>query len=290
MKYFYQISPTHFGWGFGYGFFSNYRVCLEHLIVHHESSGIDTPYLNWGNTTWVNGFNPFESKVCKLDENPFDFWFDQQIPSEIDTVFKCEDRRRPDIIDHAQHYFNNPKELKRQQDIDKLYNKPKPRIIDKINYLYEKEFSNHTVLGVVARGSEYNEHHPMYGVFDIDDYIKAIRKILIDNPQIDKLFLVSEESDYINELYKAFPNSYYVPDVFRRTDETLEYINRIHCWCNVSKKRTDHCKKLGEEVIVQVKLLGKCNYLFGRNCGLLAGAVLWNENLKDVFVLKKEHA
>lgn len=35
-----------------------------------------------------------------------------------------------------------------------------------------------------------------------------------------------------------------------------------------------------------IKLLGKCDYLFGRHCGLIAGAVLWNENIKDVIIIK----
>jgi hypothetical protein len=52
---------------------------------------------------------------------------------------------------------------------------------------------------------------------------------------------------------------------------------------NVSTKRNDHCKLLGEETIIQTKLLGKCDYLFGRLSGVFAGAVLWNENIKKVF-------
>jgi hypothetical protein len=109
------------------------------------------------------------------------------------------------------------------------------------------------------------------------------QKILLENPEITKLFIVSEDMNYINELHKAFPDSYFIPNVFRRTDETDEYINRVHCWPNVSTKRPDHCKLLGEETIIQTKLLGKCDYLFGRLSGVFAGAVLWNENIKKVF-------
>jgi hypothetical protein len=285
MNSFYNISPTNHGWGFGYGFFSNYRICLEQLILHYESGGIEIPYINWGKTTWVEGFNPFESEVCNSNENPFNWWFDQQIPDLSDNIKYCRSSPRPDIIDHAQHYFNKPNELNRQQLVDKLYIKPKVHIINEINRIYEKEFIGHVVLGVMARGSEYNFRHPMYGIFEIKDYIKEIEKTLKKYPEITKIFIVSEESEYVDEIAKAFPNSYYMPDAFRRTDETMEYVNRVHCWCNVSTKRENHCQKLGEEVIIQTKLLGKSNYLFGRFCGILAGAVLWNENLKNVIVL-----
>jgi hypothetical protein len=63
----------------------------------------------------------------------------------------------------------------------------------------------------------------------------------------------------------------------------MEYINHVHCWPNVSNKRADHCKLLGEETIIQAKLLGKCDYLFGRLSGVFTGAVLWNDNLKQIF-------
>ena len=283
MTNFYKIAPTNHGWGYGYGFFSNYRICLEQLIRHHETGGVGVPYIDWGQTTWVEGFNPFESTTLIPNGNPFDFWFDQQIPTFEDSVTFCNNGPIPDLIDHGKHYFDEPDKLKRQQIIDKLYIKPKEYILDKISEIYEKEFKGHVVLGVMARGTEYNLHHPMYGVFDVNDYIREINKILSENPQITKLFIVSEDMEYINALSEAFPLSYFVPNVFRRTDETMEYINRVHCWSNVSTKRENHCKLLGEETIIQTTLLGKSDYLFGRLSGVLAGAVLWGENIKQVF-------
>jgi hypothetical protein len=279
----YQIEPVNHGWGFGYGFFSNYRICLEQLIHHHETNGIGKPYIDWSRTTWVEGFNPFESRTLIPNGNPFDFWFDQHIPREGDSVVKCTNGPRPDLIDHGKHYFDEPNQLLRQQTIDKLYIKPKQFILDKIEDIFDKEFNGHVVLGVMARGTEYNLHHPMYGVFNVNDYIAEIRKILEENKEITKLFIVSEDMEYVEALTQAFPNSYFIENVFRRTDETMEYINRVHCWPNVSTKRENHCQLLGEEVIIQTKLLGKCDYLFGRLSGIFAGAILWNENIKQIY-------
>ena len=285
MKTYSLITPTKHGWHYGYGFFSNYRICLEELIHHHESGSVETPYISWANTTWVEEINPFENKLGPSDINPFDFWFEQPIINSDDVVKNNEypPHQYGTIIDHAQHYFDNPIELNRQQSIDKLYIKPKQYILDKIDEIYEKEFKGHVVLALMARGTEYNLHHPMYGVFGVEDYIKEVSKILEENPEITKLFIVSEDMEYIDALTKAFPNSYYMPNVFRRTDETMEYINHVHCWPNVSKKREDHCRLLGEEVIIQAKLMGKSDYLFGRLSGMLAGGVLWSENIKKVF-------
>ena len=297
MKKYYSISPIFNPNGIGSGFFSNYRIVLEKLINFNKSSNGLTPYINWANTTFVDGFNPIIENgnviggdmVIDDTNNPFDLWFEQENPYSLnvpldDIIISPIDRTMG--IDHAKNYFDEPEQLKRQQDIDKLYIKPKQYILDKINEIYERELKGHVVLGVMARGSEYNFWHGnIYGVFGVEDYIREIKKILEAKPEITKILIVSDETDYVNGLHEAFPSSYFIPDIFRRTDETIEYINRVPCWMNVSTKRVDHCKLLGEETIIQTKLLGKCDYLFGRKCGILAGAILWNENIKELITL-----
>jgi hypothetical protein len=296
MKKYYSISPIFNPGGIGSGFFSNYRIVLEKLINFDKNPNGMVPYVNWANTTFVDGFNPIIENgyviggdmVIDDTNNPFNLWFDQENPYNLNTQLDniiISPIERTMNIDHTKHYFNDT-ELLKQQEVDRKYIKPKQYILDKIDEIYEKEFKGHVVLGIMARGSEYNHWHgDIYGVFGSDDYIKKIKEILDNNPEITKLFIVSDETDYVNAIHKAFPSSYFMPNVFRRTDETDEYINRVPCWMNVSTKRNDHCKLLGEETIIQTKLLGKCDYLFGRKCGVLSGAVLWNENIKELITL-----
>ncbi len=281
-KKFLKITPTNFGWGYGYGFFSNYRVCLQQLISNHNSNQL-IPYIDWRNTTWVEGIDPMISKKKpKNQENPFDYWFEQEIPEENDKIKLSKEKINADIIDHSLNYFSDDR-LLIQQEVDRLYIKPKKFILDKIGSIYEQEFKSEVVLGVMARGCEYNLHHPFYGVFGIDEYIKEVKKILLDKPDITKLFIVSEDSHYIEKFKSEFESVYFLDNVFRRTDETEEYMNKCHHWCNISKKRDEHTKLLGEEVIIQTKLLGMCDYLIGRNSGIFCGAILWNENIKEIF-------
>ena len=105
---YYNISPLGFNptWKYGYGFFSNYRICLDLLINYHmnETKNI-IPYINWGKTTWVENFNPEIDEICHSNENPFDWWFEQEIPTENDNIihFNC-----PGLtINHALNYFND---------------------------------------------------------------------------------------------------------------------------------------------------------------------------------------
>lgn len=286
MKAAYKITPTRHGWGYGYGFFSNYRICLEQLMIFDQrNENLLFPYIDWSGTTFVEGFNPFKNTVIEHDYNPFNDWFEQTMPAEEIKIIECNIPSNPEILDHAKHYFDETQKLKWQQIIDRKYIKPKQFLIDRVEDIWKNKLSGHVVLGVMARGTEYNLHHPMYGIFDVTDYIAEIKKILRSNNHITKLFIVSEDQDYVDKISSAFPDSYYIEDVFRRTDETDEYINTVHCWPNVSTKRKNHCKLLGEETITQAKLLGKCDYLLGRMSGVFAGSILWNTNLKQVFKL-----
>ncbi len=283
MKTFYKISPLQQPYAYGSGFFSNYRICLEKMmLMQTKNTSKAIPYIDWSHTLWIDGWNPIETMTPPVDYNPFDFWFEQEIPTIGDNIIDGQ-WEIPFIIDHTKDYFNNKTELDAQKLFDEKYFIVKKEIVDKIDAIYESELKDEIVLGVMARGCEYNHYHPNYGIFEIDDYIREIKKILKKYPEITKLFLVSEDGSYIEKLSKEFPNSYFVPDVFRRTDETMKHMNNIFFWPNISSKRDNQNKLLGEEVIIQTKLLGKCDYLFGRHTGVLAGAILWSKNIKQLF-------
>lgn len=269
---------------FGSGFFSNYRIILESLILNDENMG-GIPYVDWSETAWVEGFNPFNGDVLVKNENPFDYWFDQKIPTNTDVIHNPINQNRHTLINHAYDYFYDIPNLEKQREINNKYLKIKQPILDKIDEIYKNELSGHTVLGVIARGCEFFHHHPQYGNFTIYDYINSIKQILEKNTEITKLFLVSEDLNYIKLLKENFPNSYFIPNVFRRTDETLDYMNRVFLWPNVDTKRPQQNKLLGEETIIQTKLLGKCDYLFGMHSGVFAGAALWGEKIKQIYKL-----
>lgn len=295
-KTFYSISPICELNGIGSGFFSNYRRCLDKLIDFHQMNRTETVYINWANTTFVEEFNPIShyGKIIggemPIDDsnNPFNHWFEQENPYELNVPVNniiISSMEMSHNINHCVDYFNEPS-LELQQLVDRKYIKIKDNIQQKIDSIYQQHFDGHTVLGVMLRGSEFDYWHgDLYGYQSIKSYILAIKKILLGNPQITKLFIVSDETEYVNKTSDTFPSSYFIPNIFRRTDETDEYIIRVGCWMNVSKKRENHCRLLGEETIIQTKLLSKCDYLFGRHCGIIAGAVLWNENIKKIFRL-----
>lgn len=286
MKTYIEFNPCVATKSFGSGFFSNYRVVLDLLMANEEHMDAK-PYINWSDTVWVDGFNPYCNILPPKKYNPFDLWFDQEIPLDSDIIKQPQIIISHTQIDHKLDYFNDKVSLQKQRATEMKYIKLKDNLKIKIDEIFDKEFKGNTTLGIVARGCEFSHYHSEYGVFTIQDYIREIKSILSKNKQINKLFFVSEDSGYIQALKDAFViyDHYYLPDAFRRTDESLDYMKKICLWPNVSDKRENQNKLLGEEVIIQTKLLGKCDYLFGSHNGIFAGAVLWGDNIKDIYKL-----
>ena len=81
---------------------------------------------------------------------------------------------------------------------------------------------------------------------------------------------------------KEFNNIVYM-DVFRRTDEDVEYCNHSSTWYYETPRRDFHGKILGDECLSQAMLLGMTDYLVCKICGTSSGAMFFSKNIKDVY-------
>jgi len=72
-------------------------------------------------------------------------------------------------------------------------------------------------------------------------------------------------------------------DVFRRTDENVEYCKMHGEWVYENPKRENHGKILGEECLIQSMLLGMCGYMVCKQCGTSSGAIFFQKKLKEVY-------
>jgi hypothetical protein len=291
-KIFYNISPN-IRDNYGSGFFANYRISLSKLISFHNQNIDGIPYVNWSRTLFVEGFtcdptypeclekNPKESSY-----NPFDFWFEQQIPNSHDKILNFEHNILSGIINHSKNYWKESG-LDIQRVVDNLYIKPKRHLIENINNTYKNYFEGGEILGVVARSTEYQTFHKEYGFFTPENYIRTIEKILSMNNEIKKIFIVCEDLEFLLQIKNHFNSiSFYLENVYRRTDEPYSYVNKTICWPNFSNRRENHCRLLGEETIIQTKLLGQCDYLVGGHSGVMSGAILWGEKIKNFYLMK----
>jgi len=270
--------PTHGG-----GFFSNYFCALAMTMICDQSKLI--PYVDFSNTAFVENYNPyFDGPPPKDAENPWDWWFEQDHPTETDTVTPIEFNLQP---------FQQDKDIWKRDDlphariIAKKYFHVRLHILKQVDEHYEKLIKGKITLGVMARGCEMNTYHSEYGTFTLESWFNHIPEILADHPEINSIFLVTEDSHYIPKFLEKFPNTVYLDGVFRRTTQTLNQMINIPLWPCFDSARENHCRLLGEECLIQAMLLGRCDYMLIRQCGTALGATLYaTDNLKDVIYVK----
>jgi hypothetical protein len=269
--------PTHGG-----GFFSNY-FCMLAMTMTCDQRNLK-PYIDLSNTAFVEHYNPYKDPPPVNPENPWDWWFEQDHPTESDTIIPIEFNLQP---------FNQDKDIWKRPDlpfarsIAKKYFHVRPHILKRVDDHYEELLKGKVTLGVMARGCEMNTYHSEFGVFTIESWLNQIPEILALHPEINSIFLVTEDSHFIPDFVDKFLNTVYLKDVFRRTTETLSQMVNIPLWPCFSSARENHCRLLGEECLIQAMLLGRCDYMLIRQCGTALGASLYaTESLKDVIYVK----
>jgi hypothetical protein len=263
----------------GCGFFGNYFVVLSMIMTCHQRKL--KPYVNLNKTAFAEGYNLKEGAPVNA-ENPWNWWFDQEIPSEDDNII-------PIKFDTGGHFSHSTRFWKRNdipymRNIVDTYIHIKPHILKQVDEYYDEYLKNHIILGVMARGLEMNIIHPEYGNQTIETWINSTKNILNKYSETDLIFLMTEDSNYIPIYLKEFPNTFYLKNVYRRTTEKLEdFIKFPPLYCIVNTRK-NHSRLLGEECLIQALLLSKCNYLLIKQCGTSSAAILFaNNNLKNVF-------
>lgn len=273
----------------GGGFFTNYFYMLGFIRDADEMNL--KPYVNLNNTAFIEDFNPYDKNGHLYSEETYRNYLPKDPPNTWEWWFEQEALKNDDIIINIpnNYSFNQNTKLWKRPDIpyfrkiaDK-YIHIRQHILNQIDEYYDLFLKNHIILGVMARGCEMNLTHPEYGNQTIETYIQGTTNILKDHPEIDLIFLVTEDSNYIPIFLNKFPNTQYLKNVFRRTTETIEYMNQYKFWPNLNSSRKNHRRLLGEECLVQALLLSKCDYLLVKQCGTSSAAIFYsNENLKDV--------
>ena len=271
----------------GGGFFSNFFVSLS-LALDAEKDNL-IPYVILDKTIFT------KYSDYKGDANSWNWWFDQEIPDSNDTIIKLNYVNDNNFIYFPPPFYYNAVDKSEvfskkwnRAEVDKSilffnkYFKIKKHILQQTEDFYQKYLNGKVNLGVMARGTEFNLLHPQYGNQSVHDYINTVRDILKKQPEIDNIFLVTEDNDYVNLFKNTFDNVL-VMDVFRRTTQSLEYCKYHWEWPYQGNPRPNHTKILGDECLSQTLILGKCDYLICKENSMSAGALFFKENIKNVY-------
>jgi len=124
---------------------------------------------------------------------------------------------------------------------------------------------NQRTLGVHFRGQELRRarSHPMPMSIKQAKYLIAKE---LESGRFDKVFVVTEGSNYLRRLTKAFPNKIVFSDSFR-----TRYFNAY-----TTSLRPQHYYKLGLEILTDMVLLSKCGGLISASSNVSEMSILLN--------------
>jgi hypothetical protein len=172
-------------------------------------------------------------------------------------------------------YPNNFVELK-----EKFYNsfKLKTYLKELLDNYYDKNIKSKVTLGVQVRLTDMKHYH---NVSPVEKYIEKINQILNERPEIEQIFLATDDSLVIKQIQDniKIPVIYYV-DMFRANEENPH----LHPYDRFVGPRENHKYQLGVECIQEIFTLAKCDYLLKADVSSVSIiASILSENIKLVY-------
>ncbi len=231
---------------------------------------------DYGNELWNQYFEP----VMELSYHSLQQYLDEE--SETKTLHKLTStdaikisEEHPDSIysfPFGRWRFENLGDLdtwyadqrKKGRETMKKYIKPKAHIIKKIDAFYQKHLQGCFVLGIHIRGTDLHyapavspaEYFP-----HIDGWIKK-------EPSL-KIFLATDQAQYISVFEKRYGKKVVYSDSFRSDNATAPF----------QRKELSPYKK-GEDVLLDILLLSKSDFLIKGSSNVGEMALYFNEKLE----------
>lgn len=267
---FIKISPNHEI--AGVGFAGNIFIILSSLS---HVNGDDRLYVDMETNECICT----EKNVYLHDtNNSWEYFFDQ-ISIATDEPVNIMNS----LISGNLTYQNRDMYMYPQNFIDlkeKFYRnfKLKPYLTTILNDYYNKNIKGKITLGVQVRLTDMRHHH---NASPVDSYITKINQILLERPEIEQIFLATDDSLVIDALKLAIKIPILTHDDMFRADSINNHYDphaRLH------DSRELHRYKLGVECVKEIFTLTKCNYLLKADISSISiVASILSENIKQVY-------
>lgn len=163
---------------------------------------------------------------------------------------------------------------------DKFYKsfQLKTYIKEIIQNFYSEKMLGTKTLGVQIRLTDMKKHRNVSG---LESYMNRINQILKDNPEIEQIFVSTDDNEVITTMEKIIPKKIiYYPDMFR-ADKSNPH---LYPYDRYNSSRQYHKYKLALEGMLEIFTLTKCDYLLKADVSALSMvATILSENIKKVY-------
>jgi hypothetical protein len=154
----------------------------------------------------------------------------------------------------------------------------KPYVNDLLNDFYIKNLKNKINLGVQVRLTDMKKHHSVSG---LDSYVERINEILKLHPEIEQIFVSTDDNEVISVLKNSLSKKIVYYDDMFRADNSNPHTDPYDRY---NSSREYHKYKLALEGILEIFTLSKCDYMLKADVSALSMvATILSENIKKVY-------
>ena len=261
-KIFYVIKRTP-----GTGLFSNVLFVLNHLNIAIKKKYI--PIVDMQNFTTI--YN--EPKKINGNHNAWEYYFKNLSNYKLKDIYQSQKV----IFTDNKYYSNFVYDLEKNKKLINLFQKKikvKKDILRDFKY-FKKKIDNEKVLGIHFRGTSY-KRSPGHPFPSTKKQMGKIVDNFLKKKKFTKIFLATEEKDYLNFFIKRYGNKIiYLKDVYRSNKNDAFKIY----------PRKNHRYKLGREIILETMLMSATNYFIFVNSNVSSASIAFNINKRQKRVL-----
>ena len=207
--------------------------------------------------SWIYYFKPLTQGLKKALNNSFILNKNNQINQQI--------------------LIKNKTKNKKLKKIYKKYIFFKENLTKEANKFYKNNFYKKKVIAVHARGTDA-KITPNHNFPPTLNQIDFILKKCMKNKKIEKIFLITDQLQYLKDLKKKYKNKICYLDSFRSNNTKIFNL----------KFRKKHKNKIGRDSIIEMLILSKINNIIYSQSNLVEFAI-FHSKLKKMEIHKIEN-
>ncbi|MGN0278014.1 MAG: hypothetical protein ACI4C4_01525 [Lachnospiraceae bacterium] len=279
----------------GAGFFSNYMWVLGHIVFARKLGYIPVVDMKHYPTLYS------EEKPVAGTDNAWNYYFQNVSEVTLEEAYASgryvvgKDKY---LTKYAEKYcranYRYPADrtidyygpiiednIKLREDLKKEYEEA---------WCQKVSLTDH-VLGIHIRGTDMKNNlgHPMPA--PIEDYLGKTREVLQKFPEINKIFLATDENNVKKAYEQEFQGSQwslFMNDAFRVWDQGEKRKTGVH-ETKIDNPRPNHKYLMGKEVLKDAWFLNKCKFLICGHSNITNVVMLWNHHqFEQVICIESE--
>lgn len=237
------------------GLFSSFLGVVNHLVFCKQHDLVPVVY-------WDNQSLYFDNNTNNINNNVWEYYFEPV----SHLVYENDDQIHRSFSSEAgtpTYYFNN-RELVCK--VVEEYIHVKPHIKNKVDQFYEQYMQDKKTIGIHLRGTD--KIPAMAGLHRENMPLEELFK-LVNNYEDHQFFIATDEQELLEKAKQALKGTVIYSDSIRSTNSSP-----LHHGSTILNKA-----QIGEQALIDVLLLAKCDHLFASYSNLSFAVIYFNKNI-----------